>query len=59
MKRWADHYKFTAEVKGGATNLRPKRIVVTSNYHPRDIFEDPLVLAAIERRFDIIHKIKI
>lgn len=55
LKRWADHYPFTAEVKGGACNLRPKEIIVTSNYHPRDIWEDEQTLFAIMRRFDIIH----
>jgi hypothetical protein len=34
IKIWADHYPFTAETKGGARNVRPTRIVVTSNYHP-------------------------
>lgn len=57
LKRWADHYPFTAEVKGGAVNLRPRRIVVTSNYHPREIWEDEMMRGAIGRRFEIIHMI--
>jgi hypothetical protein len=29
---WADKYKFRAEVKGGMLDVRPERIIVTSNY---------------------------
>lgn len=35
VKRWADHYPFKAETKGGTSNVRPIYILVTSNYHPR------------------------
>lgn len=55
LKRWADHYPFTAEVKGGAINIRPTRLVVTSNYHPRDIFQDEVTQQAVLRRFQVIH----
>lgn len=58
LKQWADRYPFSAEVKGGTTGkIRPKIIVVTSNYHPRDIWgEDPEgELAPIMRRFNVVH----
>lgn len=54
LKRWADHYPFTAEVKGGACTLRPKSIIVTSNYHPNEIFEDISMAEAVVRRFNIV-----
>lgn len=55
LKRWSDHYPFKAETKGGTSNIRPKHVLVTSNYHPRDIWSDkPVDLEAIERRFKII-----
>lgn len=32
IKIWADKYVFNGETKGGTIKLRPKRLVVTSNY---------------------------
>ena len=53
LKNWADRYPFTAETKGGGKTIRPRRVVVTSNYHPSSLFEDQETIAAIERRFKI------
>jgi hypothetical protein len=58
LKRWADRYSFTAEIKGSAISIRPKYIVVTSNYVPEDIFEDGQLLGAINRRFRVLEVTK-
>lgn len=55
LKIWADRYAFPAEVKGGKINIRPKTILVTSNYHPDKIWVDPNTLNPILRRFRIVH----
>lgn len=55
IKIWADHYPFSAEVKGGTMKLRPKKIVITSNYHPSEIWEGKQELEPLQRRFKFHH----
>jgi len=55
MKRWLDKYPFQAPVKGGYMLIRPKKIVVTSNYTVREIWSDEQTAGPIERRVRVIH----
>lgn len=56
LKTWADHYPFPAETKGDGMVIRPKKIIITSNYTPDDLFaHDYDLCEAIKRRFKIRH----
>ncbi len=56
LKLWSDRYAFVGEVKGTARWIRPKRIIVTSNYSIELLWMDDNVLQdAISRRFTIVH----
>lgn len=59
MKIWADIYPFLGEIKGGTIKIRPQKIIVTSNYHPRDIWSEDSDLKPILRRFRITKIVKI
>lgn len=41
LLRWFDRYKCLVEYKGGMIPLHAVTFVVTSNFHPRDCFENP------------------
>jgi hypothetical protein len=55
LKEWSDHYQFQAEVKGSCRVIRPKTIVVTSQYAIEEIFKDPETVSALKRRFKTKH----
>jgi len=53
LKIWGDFYFFNAEIKGSTKTIRPRRLIVTSNYHPTQIFTDENILQPILRRFKV------
>lgn len=56
LKIWGDHNAFPAETKGSTSLIRPKKIIVTSNYHPSEIWQDEQTLQPILRRFKVVQK---
>lgn len=54
-KRLLDKYPFRVETKGGSMNIRPRKVVITSNYHPREIWPGEQSLMPILRRIKIRH----
>lgn len=56
LKIWADIYPFQGEIKGSGKLIRPKRLIITSNYCIEQIFaHDDTLIQAIRRRFKVTH----
>jgi len=55
LKLWTDRYPFKAEYKGGAKDIRPDTIIITSNFSPEECFPNHSDLLAIRRRCKVIH----
>lgn len=56
MKKWVDRWTFSAETKGARTVIRPKLIIVTSNYSIEDVWPQGVDRDAMLSRFKVIHK---
>jgi len=56
LKIWADKYAFPVEVKNSGDWIRPKIIIVTSNYPIEQVFPDPSIHKPLLERFQVIHK---
>lgn len=55
LKLWSDRYPFRAETKGSSLMIRPKKIIITSNYSIDECFQNPQDREAIRRRFKSIY----
>lgn len=56
IKIWGDRYPFSAEIKGGTLRrIRPKRIIVLSNYSIDECFPMSQDSDPIKRRFHVKH----
>lgn len=54
FKRWCDHYPFRAEIKNGhLNNIRPNKIIVTSNYSIQECFPNRCDYEPLLRRFKV------
>lgn len=55
LKIWTDRYTCDGEVKGGTIPLLHTKFIVTSNYSIEELIKDPVMAAAIRRRFKVTH----
>nr|WAQ80601.1 MAG: replication-associated protein [Cressdnaviricota sp.] len=57
MKRLADRWPMQASIKGSMKYIRPRIVIVTSNYRPEEIWSDPQTVDPLLRRFTIVEKL--
>jgi len=57
LKRLADRWPMQASVKGSMAYIRPKYVLVTSNYRIDEIWTDPQTVEPLQRRFKEIEKL--
>lgn len=56
LKQWADHYPFQAEINDGEFSLiRPKKIIITSNYTIDECFPCEQARQSMHRRFNEVY----
>lgn len=56
LKIWADRYPFTGQIKGGTlAKIRPKKIIVLSNYSIEQCFQNKEDRDPIKRRFKEVY----
>jgi len=54
LKIWADKWRFAAEKKGSTVQIRPLKLVVTSNYTIEKLWSsDESLIKALKRRFTV------
>lgn len=56
LKRLADRWPMQASIKGSMKYIRPKVVIVTSNYRIEEIWDDPGTVDPLLRRFIEVHK---
>ena len=55
LKCWADRYSFACEGKGYQMTIRPKKMIITSNYEIPEIYTEEQNYAPLQRRFQVHH----
>lgn len=53
LLRWFDRYKCLVEVKGDMVPLYAEKFVVTSNFHPKEVYPESPQIEALLRRVEV------